>query len=373
MKPLENFESVQRWFTQLKKRACAMENGGMSKATKQFALMSLKFYTEYAHMNPDQIIEDAGAHINSHYDLIDKFWADYPTKTTATIMFGYLKSFYHANRIPLTSKQPSLPTVRKFEKIPNNEEIRRICDVAPLQHASWILANSYMGLRIGAIPELSQADFNLNEDKPLYPVRIRKNISGTFEYVTFIGHDAKTKLESYFENANPEKPWNYKSVTLIQRFKHYAYKAGVIDAPDGVWKSGGSINTPKGLCPLRPHALRKRVQTILEKKVPLNWVDHMLGHIPRGAQGKAYSRPSQDELYEAYLSCLPELEIYGHHVQSPILPSAQVQKIVALDQIRKLHLPPEKQHEIENLLAKVRSTEEIKGLLQNIMILEKKK
>ena len=167
---------------------------------------------------------------------------------------------------------------------------------------------------------------------------------------------------------------------LFRSFKHYAYKAGVIDAPDGVWKSGGSINTPKGLCPLRPHALRKRVQTILEKKVPLNWVDHMLGHIPRGAQGKAYSRPSQDELYEAYLSCLPELEIYGHHVQSPILPSIEPslfwawnKKIVALEQIRKLRLSPEKQHEIENLLAKVRTTEEIKELLQNIMILEKKK
>jgi hypothetical protein len=116
------------------------------------------------------------------------------------------------------------------------------------------------------------------------------------------------------------------------------------------------------------------VQTILEKKAPLNWVDYLLGHIPRGAQGKAYSRPSQDELYEAYLSCLPELEIYGHHVQSPILPSAQVQKIVALEQIRKIKtLSPEKLHEIENLLAKVRTTEEIKGLLQNIMILEKKK
>jgi integrase len=374
MKNLENFESVQRWFTQLKKRACAMENGGMSKATKQFALMSLKFYTEYTKLNPDQIISDATTNINRHYDLIDKFWNKYPTKTTATIMFGYLKSFYHANRIPLTSKQPSLPTIRKFEKIPNNEEIRRICDVAPLQHASWILANSYMGLRIGAIPQLAASNFqteNWKEDKPLYPVFIPKIISGTFDYVTFIGHDAKTKLESYFENANPEKPWNYKSVTLIQRFKHYAYKAGVIGAPDGLWKSGGSINTPKGLCPLRPHALRKRVQTILEKKVPLNWVDHMLGHIPRGAQGKAYSRPNPEELYEAYLSCLPELEIYGHHRDSPILPAVEVQKMVAMEQIRKL--PPQAQHEIKNLLAKVHTTEEMNNILQNIMILGKKK
>ena len=112
------------------------------------------------------------------------------------------------------------------------------------------------------------------------------------------------------------------------------------------------------------------MQTILEAAhVPLNWVDYMLGHVPRGAQAQAYSRPTEQQLYNAYLQALPRLEVYGHHKQSPALPSVEMQRMLALEQIKRtFNLSPEKLEQIRNLLWKVRTEKEIKEALQNIMV-----
>ena len=85
--------------------------------------------------------------------------------------------------------------MREQELIPTSEQIRAICDVAPLPHKTWILVANYTGLRIGAFPELKVENFaveNWKQDKPLYPVYIPERISGTFNYVVFIGNTAKT-------------------------------------------------------------------------------------------------------------------------------------------------------------------------------------
>ena len=211
---------------------------------------------------------------------------------------------------------------------------------------------------------------NWNEDRALYPVRINKAISGTFDYITFIGHDAKTKLQAYFQTCKKEQhPWNYNKNYLIRMFKVFAFRAGIVDASNGVDRWGA----PKGMCPLRTHAFRKRVQTVLEgAHVPLNWVDHMLGHVPRGAQASAYSKPQEAELYQSYLVALPLLEIYGHHAQSPIIKQVADRKQALLDQVQMAFItgtiPKEKRDHIMNELAKVHTGEELEQHLQNVMV-----
>ncbi len=371
---LEGFESVQQWFRQLRKKANSMESGSIPISTRVQAITAISKFTAFAGMNPDQLIADAqnemktNGTIRKHNVLLDKFWETEKGTSTATGQFAYIKSFYRHNDIPLTVSQPPYPPSKRKERRIESSEIRRICEVAPLRHSSWLLANSYMGLRVGAIPELTVEDFHVDgwkENKPIYPVTIRKIISGTFDYTVFIGQDAKNKLQSFFEEQGfkpQDCPWQMHRDYLINRFKLYAYKAGVIDAPEGL-----DVNeeVPKGLCPLRPHAFRKRLQTILEgAHIPLNWVDHMLGHIPRGAQASAYSQPQEQELYDSYLLALPKLEIYGSYSK----PNIELQKLVMREQAKHWDLTEEQMKGLENALAKIHDEKEMEDALQNIMV-----
>jgi hypothetical protein len=69
------------------------------------------------------------------------------------------------------------------------------------------------------------------------------------------------------------------------------------------------------MSPVRWYTLRKRCQTVMEDNrdgtgIALNWVDVMMCHKPRGAQGSKYSRPSPQQLREAYAKAMHRLEIY---------------------------------------------------------------
>ena len=59
------------------------------------------------------------------------------------------------------------------------------------------------------------------------------------------------------------------------------------------------------------HNIRKRGQTTLEGcHIPLNWVDRLLGHVPRGAQEQTYSLPPVEKLRAEYIKAMAELAIY---------------------------------------------------------------
>jgi integrase len=378
---LETFSSIQRWHRQLRKKASAMENGGIPPNTLRMCNSAMREYTQFAGMNPDQLIEDYAKEMRTtgkttkHNDLLDKFWEAYPTKTTGGVYFALIKGFYKHNDCPLTATTPSIPKVRGKDFKLESQHVRAICDVAPLQHKSWILTNNYICLRIGAITQLKVSDFmidNWKEDKPLYPVSISKALSGTFDYTTFIGNDAMQTLQTYFRTKEfkpTDKPWDCDESNLNDMLKLYAYKAKVIDAPEGTWADG----TPKGFCPLHSHVFRKRGQTVFEKSgIPLNWVDYLLGHVPRGAQAKAYSRPSDEELHNAYLQALPELEIYGHHTQTPTHANVELQKYRAIEEVRKLGLPEDKLNGIINVLKLTKTETEINEALQNVMTVKRK-
>jgi len=96
----------------------------------------------------------------------------------------------------------------------------------------------------------------------------------------------------------------------------------------------------------RLHTYRKRGQTILEKAgVPLNWVDRILGHVPRGAQGKTYSLPDEEAMREKYVNAISELQIYGTSQPTQI-------SGVSVEQLRQIltTLMPQKAEEIKALL-----------------------
>jgi len=57
-----------------------------------------------------------------------------------------------------------------------------------------------MGLPMRQLVKLIVKDFNVQnwkENKSLYPVTIREEVSDTFEYTTYIGSDAKRVLDFF--------------------------------------------------------------------------------------------------------------------------------------------------------------------------------
>jgi len=79
--------------------------------------------------------------------------------------------------------------------------------------------------------------------------------------------------------------------------------------------------------------------------VPLNWVDRILGHVPRGAQGKTYSLPDEEAMREKYVNAISELQIYGTSQPTQI-------SGVSVEQLRQVltTLMPQKAEEIKVLL-----------------------
>jgi hypothetical protein len=88
---------------------------------------------------------------------------------------------------------------------------------------------------------------------------------------------------------------------------YHALNANIMDAAVQI----GIAEKNKKLQPFKIHNIRKRGQTILEAcHMPLNWVDRLLGHVPRGAQGQTYSLPPVEKLRAEYVKAMTELQIY---------------------------------------------------------------
>jgi len=380
---LMKYTSVQRWIRQLRKNSANMENGGVPAATLAYVKMAMERFMAFTGKNPDEMIAEAEEAMRRNGstrdtdDLIDQFWDSCKTKTTAGNMFNTLKGFYKWNHIRLAAKTPKIPTIRKEEIELTNSIIRQVVSVAPIQHASWMLADNYLFLRVDALTMLTVEDFhteNWARDEPLYPVFINDKLSGTFSYTAFIGHDAMELLKTYFATRkfkSEDHPWGFRSSNMIDAFKKYAYKAGIIQAPNGVNRNG----VPKGLCLLRTHGFRKRGQHVLEDhNIVQNRTDRMIGHQPSGSDGKHYSLLSTDERRDIYMEILPDLEIFGHHSQSPTSPNVASQKDFIMQMVKNMPgMNPEKLDGIQNLMKTVRTKAEVDDAFHNVMVMVKEK
>jgi integrase len=372
-----SFVSVQRWHRQLRKKSADIDTD-IPPDTLKHCNRAIRLYCKYTGLNPDEIISDVeselrrSGNMRKHNDMLDAFWDDYPSKTTAGILFSDIKSFYRHNGVPLTTKTPAIPKVRKHKFDLTTPMIRAICDKANSDHKSWILADNYMGMRIGGVTALTVEDFhteNWEKDRPIYPVFVGRHISGTFNHYTFIGHDAMITLRNYIAANHLQKCdnlWRMDESHMNDMFKKYAYEAGVISAPKGLWPNG----IPKGLSLLHSHTLRKRLETVMERaKIEPNWRDQILGHIPKAtADAFNYSEPNLTDLYNAYLTALPELEVYAHHVDSPTPPNVELKKIFALQNLRDAGVEPQKLKQIENMMKMFRRVDEVEQAVQAALL-----
>ncbi len=322
----KNYKSVAKWFFQLTKRRAYEEDSQIRLGTKNHAYYAISDYCGFLKMDPDEIIEDAknevfsSRNLDKHNDYHDAFIKHLMETDIARTRIwndsNYIRAFYKHNGVPLTTSRITRPKIRKEIRSLATKEIKQIFKNAPIKHGSWILINSYLGLSTEQIRELTVEDFctqNWSEDEP-YPVKIRKSVSKTFAYTTFIGSDAKSVLEQYFAYKKlmpSDRPWNMSPTTLTQMFKKYAYKGKVIKAPNGFT----NVGAPKGLFEVTPRSFRYRLHTILEfSDIPPNWIGLLTGRVryrtSDGRMSTSDSRPTVDQLRRAFLTVLPNLRIF---------------------------------------------------------------
>ena len=311
----EHYKTVRDWFSQLE---ASSRVGPLSKERKKVLMSVISRYSQFVRKDPDQIIKHAKNEFYSTGDskIHDGYLNDFLknlTKGTPITYWSHIKSFYRKNGIhTLTIPSPKYQPKHASDETLTTEAIREICKAATIRNRSWILANSYMGLDVGKIQFLEVEDFHTDnwiETKPLYPVTIRTEVSRTFDYTTYIGLDAKNLLNEYFkgENFKPQdRPWIFTRQTFINDFKRFASRAKVIDAPNGTLSDG----TARGFSPLTSKALKKRLQTILEKvRTPPDLVCYILGRKPK--KSSKFPRPLDAEIEKAYLKALSELRVFG--------------------------------------------------------------
>jgi hypothetical protein len=318
---LEEYWSIQKWLNQIKKRRTNKADREVPRGTKYQIKYAITSYCNFLSMTPDEIIKDAKKEkqltysVDKHNDHLDDF-IQYAQKEIKGVSKAHnycnqLIAFYRYNGIPITTQNIKRTTLRELKGL-NTDEIKQIYKKADIEHGSWILANSYMALPVRQLVKLTVDDFNVEqwrEDRPLYPVNIRKEVSDTIEYTTFIGSDARKVLEYYFsirKFKGQDKPWNYSFSTLTRELKRLSFVIGVIDS-----KYGMKDGVPRGFFPIVPRSLEFRLRSILEESgVPPNWTKILTGHLAGNS-----AKPSQEQLYDAYLRAIAKLQVFSDFSQ----------------------------------------------------------
>jgi len=256
---------------------------------------------------PDELINERVEQITSKdprvrataEDAVLRIYGKMVEKTPGLAInyFRKMKSFYKHNYCPLGCTDPGYTVKSEVEDrraIENlgTEKIRSLCEEAQIETRLAILILAESGGRIGAVMNLTYGDVKDDLETGVIPATIwlkqqTRKKGGT--YPSFICADAVKLLKLVLS-----KRRKLTDDTKIFNNGREALQDFLRDRK------------------LHTHLFRKRFQVILEDcGIPLNWVDRLQGHIPRGAQGKTYSLPPITKLREQYSKAIRELAIYG--------------------------------------------------------------
>ena len=316
---LDEFESIKRWKAALGKR-----KGGMSETTWGEYTWGFQQFLNWLKMDPDEIISERIKDMTStdfivrgrFEDLCDKFYKEYPRKkTTASWILRVVQSFFKHNRSRLETSIPTPEPVRKNDIIPTNEQIQRMVQNENARNAAIIMVFAETGLPPDTLINLKYGDIMEEFENGTIPMKInayRNKVKRDF--VIFLCDDGVYYLRRHLIGKNLGKD------DLIFQIG----EAGVLNM---IKEAGARIGIcePTGISGFRSYTLgRKRVQTILESvrikidegpykvdgTIPVNWVDLLLCHKPRGSQADAYSRPPEHILRSCYAQAMSQLRVF---------------------------------------------------------------
>lgn len=302
-KPFTKYDSVNRWKNTFK--------------TESYEDACLKFLAKFCrefNTPPDELIQNRIEELKSSDLLVrakaeDRLLAYYKvlTKTASGVaicMFRRMKSFYGANYVSLQCRDPGYQIQREFDYIPTKEELRKICEIVPFDTRVYLVTLAECCGRPGAVAKLRWKDVKHEINTSIVPCQVwlvHKVRLARRKYFSFICADAVKLWRTYLETFP-------KLTDETRLFKGYStLNSQIMDAACQI----GIAEKNKKLQPFKLQNLRKRGQTTLEEcHIPLNWVDRILGHVPRGAQGQTYSLPPLEKLRAEYIKAVSPLTIY---------------------------------------------------------------
>ena len=302
-KSYTKFASVNRW-----------KNTFRNESYEHTCLKFLAKFCQEFKTSPDELVQSRIEELKSSNQLVrataeDRVLAYHKklskeTPGLAINMFRKIKSFYRANYVALQCRDPGYQIQREFEYIPTREEIRKMCEIVPLDTRVYLLTLAESCGRPGAVANLRWKDIKHEIATSLVPCQVwlaHKVRLARRKYFSFICADAVQLWKTYLETFA-------KLTDNTSMFKRYhTLHDNIMDAAVQI----GIAEKNKKLQPFKIHNLRKRGQTILEAcHIPLNWVDRLLGHVPRGASGQTYSLPPVEKLRAEYVKAMMELQIY---------------------------------------------------------------
>jgi integrase len=301
----------------------------------------MQLYVDWCKKTPDELRDERNKHLQSRNllkkrtaeKMLERFYREYPRKSTGLFVWRCVKSFYQYQGLSLvgikTPNQDDL-RVRKRDLIPKSQDILRMCEIADLRDRCMILVSAETDMRPGSLVRLQYKHLRQDFESGVIPCRViiplYENEFESRGVMTFLCQDAVDALKLYFKTRIDRGETISDETYIFPRYvgtggKRVAIKGGRVHiGEDGFEAMIRRIGTEAGLIPrdakgvreFRNYCFRKRAQTVLEgSSIPLNWVDLMLAHIPRGSSAKAYSRPSEEEMRESYSRAMEKLMVYG--------------------------------------------------------------
>ena len=343
---LKDYDTVKRWLTQV-----GSKTGSMS--TQRIYLFNLNRYCKEIKKNPDEIIMERKSHLKSddetlrrqHEEMLTGHFnklAESKSRNSAVNSFKSIKSFYKHNYVDLKLISPKT-WISNTDRIPSLEDLKKMIDVceSPLQKAV-ILFSAQSGQRSGVVTAITYGMVKKKLENGDSPINI--HVSGNLkdkkgnrinknrqEYIFFIGSDAINALRIYIdfmENLGHEFKKDSPLFVTTRKYRRFggtkkekatfkavdrealniyvrrsAIKAGLMD--DNCTKGADG----RTRYPIHHHCLRKFWQTAMEQGgIAKAWYEFMMGH-SLGQLDRAYSKPTVEQLKEAYKRAEPYLGI----------------------------------------------------------------
>ena len=207
-----------------------------------------------------------------------------------------------------------------WEKVPSNEELKRIIEYLPMQGKALALVLSSSGMRVGESVQIKLCDIDLKRDPVRIKVRTENTKTGK-RRITFISPEAKEAVnewlkyrEQYLARAINRTQIEFRKDKTDNLFPFTA------DNFNMIWKNALTkaqlleIDSKTKRVTMRPHNLRKYFR-LRVGRYGRDEAEALMGH--QAGLNKVYANfdGAEERLEKVYNQSIPDLSIYGRTIQ----------------------------------------------------------
>ena len=202
------------------------------------------------------------------------------------------------------------------EKIPSNEELKRVIEYLPVQGKALALVLSSSGMRIGEVLKIKLSGVELNRDPVRIKIRAEYTKTGK-RRITFISPEAKEAVEEwlsyrdqYFERSSnrTQEEFRKSDIDNLFPFTHLNFNR--------MWRNALGkaklleIDSKTKRITMRPHNLRKFFR-LRVGRYGRDEAECLMGH--KSGLNKIYANfgDAEERLEKVYRDSISDLSVYG--------------------------------------------------------------